>query len=47
MNEIAGTSVVPINSPSAQRVPVKLRRATDQFSKVCPSDGQGKSGGSD
>ena len=42
MNEIAGTSVVPIKPPAIARVRVKLRRATDQFSKVCPPDGQGK-----
>ena len=40
MNEIAGTSVVPIKTAGTPRVRVKLRRATGQFSKVCPPDGQ-------
>ena len=40
MNEIAGTSVVPIDTPNTKRVRVKLRPATGQFSKVCPPDGQ-------
>ena len=40
MNNVAGTSVVPIKTPGTPRVRVKLRQATDQFSKVCPPDGQ-------
>jgi hypothetical protein len=42
MNEIAKPSVAPMRPPNTKRVRVKLRRATDQFSKVYPPDGQGK-----
>jgi hypothetical protein len=40
MNNVAGTTVVPIKTPGAPRVRVKLRQATSQFSKVYPPDGQ-------
>lgn len=42
MNENARTSPLPIKTPGTPRARVKLRRATDQFSKVYPPDGQGK-----